>query len=98
MTTNLRGGQQVDRTVYRWPRARLVQMLGRLVVVLGLAWILATVLVAVFDQDGTAWFVGLAAVSLLVLAVAGAVFVRPPAVLELSDTGYRLHNLRGGGT
>ena len=40
----------------------------------------------------------LVVLSLVVLAVAGYLVAVPPAVLELSDQGYRIRNLRGGGT
>jgi hypothetical protein len=98
MATDIPGGQPADRTVYRWPRARLVRMLGRIVIGLGLGWILVTVLVVWLDLEGAAWFGAMAVVSLLTLAAAGVVFARPPVVLELTDSGYRLHNLRAGGT
>ena len=99
MTTDVRPDHpHGERVVYRWPRTRLVPLLGRLVIGLGVTWIVVTVLVAVLDVSGRTWYAAMAAVSLLMLGAGGVLFTRPPAVLELSSDGYRLHNLRGGGT
>ena len=56
--------------VYRWPRARLVAVLGRIVMVLGALWVVATIAVAAWDlSDG--WLLALGLVSLGVLAASG---------------------------
>jgi hypothetical protein len=83
--------------VYRWPRARLVAVLGRLVVALGALWVLTTIAVAAWDLSG-GFFVALGLVSLGVLAAAAVLFARPPTILELTDDGYRISGVRGGGT
>ena len=83
--------------VYRWPRARLVAVLGRIVMVLGALWVVATIAVAAWDlSDG--WLLALGLVSLGVLAASAVLFARPPAVLELTQEGYRVSGVRGGGT
>ena len=83
--------------VYRWPRARLVAVLGRIVMVLGALWVVATIAVAAWDlSDG--WLLALGLVSLGVLAASAVLFARPPAVLELTEEGYRVSGVRGGGT
>ena len=83
--------------VYRWPRARLVAVLGRLVVALGVLWVLVTIAVTAWDLSG-GWLLVLSLVSLGVLAAAAVLVARPPAVLELTDQGYRISNVRGAGT
>jgi hypothetical protein len=84
-----------DRIVYRWPREQLVRPLGFVVLFLGLLWLGGVVIVAV--TASLLVYAVLTAVSLLTLTLAALVLARPPAVLELSVDGYRLHNLRGGG-
>ncbi len=86
-----------DRVVYRWARQQLVRPLGVLVAVLGVLWLLLTILVTALGGSGRSWYLGLAALSLLALSLGAARFARPPAVIELSAEGYRLRNLRGGG-
>ena len=83
--------------VYRWPRARLVAVLGRIVMVLGALWVVATIAVAAWDLSG-GWLLALGLVSLGVLAASAVLFARPPAILELTEDGYRVSGVRGGGT
>src|SRR6476620_3477250 len=90
--------QHVHRWVYRWPRAHLVRTLGRLVVGLGALWLLVSVVVAVAGASGTVAYGALVVLTLVVLAIAGYLVAVPPAVLELTDEGYRIRNLRAAGT
>jgi hypothetical protein len=86
-----------DRTVYRWPRERLVGPLGFLVVGLGAGWVALAVVLALTGWHARTPYAVLAAVSLVALLLGGTLLVFPPAVLELSRDGYRLRHLRGGG-
>ena len=90
--------QSGHRWVYRWPRAHLVRTLGRLVVGLGALWLVVSVVVAVADASGAVAYGVLVVLSLVVLAIAGYLVAVPPAVLELSDQGYRIRNVRAAGT
>ncbi len=89
--------QSSDPVVYRWPRHRLIRPLGRLVLGLGLLWLFASVLAAATDAAGRGLYLGLGVASLLILALAAARFAVPPAVLELSEEGYRVFNVRARG-
>jgi hypothetical protein len=83
--------------VYRWPRARLTLMVGRIVFALGVCWLAVSVLV-VFVDASAAWFAAMGAVTVLVLAATAWLVLRPPVVLEVGPDGYRVRNVRGRGT
>ena len=86
------------KAVFRWPRVRLVMPLGFLMVGLGLVWLAAVVVLAVVGDGRARWaYAVLGVLTLLALAAAGLVLLRPPAVVVLDDAGYRIRNLRGGG-
>jgi hypothetical protein len=77
---------------YRWSRAYGLRIVGAVVVVLAVAWVIAAL------ASFATW-----SVALLVVAAAatlGCVFrllVVPPLLLEVSNEGYHVHHIRGGG-
>lgn len=87
-----------DMTTYRWSRAQVIRVVGLLVVLLGLLWLVVAA-VAALGGPGLGSMLRLVAAGLTVLGLAAAVWlvVRPPAVLQLSATGYRVFRLGGGG-
>ena len=91
-------GTAADVTTYRWSRAPVLRSVGLLAVVLGLGW-LAVAAVTAWRGQGPGPVLGLSAAGLTALGLAGAIWlvVRPPSVLELSPTGYRILHLRGAG-
>src|SRR3990170_2433333 len=88
-------------TVYRLARAHSVGVLGRFAVGTGLL-VVGAVLTASLTEDVP----DLAAGALLVAVTAGVALtfvaalrvLRPPVVLELTDSGYRMRVVRGAGT
>ena len=85
---------------YPLARAHTVSVLGRYAAVAGLL-VLVSVLVAVSTDDMPGWLLGcglvLLAGALVLTAIAAVRVLRPPLVLVLTDTGYRLRMLRGAG-
>ena len=89
-----------DVSTYRWSRAQVLRAVGLLAVLLGLMWLVVGA-VSAWAGAGAAvgsllWMVA-GGLTALGLAVAIWLVVRPPSVLELSPTGYRVLHLRGGG-
>ncbi|HLK95152.1 MAG TPA: hypothetical protein VK365_05375 [Nocardioidaceae bacterium] len=89
-----------DTSGYPLARAHLVSVLGRYAAATGLL-VLVSVLTALAADDLPGW---LLACGLLVLAgalaltaVAAVRVLRPPLLLALTGTGYRLRMLRGAG-
>jgi hypothetical protein len=88
-------------TVYRLARAHSVGVLGRFAVGTGLV-VVGAVLATTLTEDVP----DVAAGALLIVLAAGLALtfvaalrvLRPPVVLELTDTGYRLRVVRGSGT
>lgn len=87
-----------DVTTYRWSRAQVLRPVGLLAVLLGLLWLIVAV-VGEWRGEGAGSVLTLAAAGLTALSLVTAIWflVWPPRVLELSATGYRVVNLRGGG-
>jgi hypothetical protein len=85
---------------YPLARAHTVSVLGRYAAGTGLL-VLVSVVVAVSTDDMPGWLVAcgvvLLAGALGLTAVAALRVLRPPLVLVLTDTGYRLRMLRGAG-
>jgi hypothetical protein len=85
---------------YPLARAHTVSVLGRYAAVAGLL-VLVSVLVAVSTDDMPGWLVAcgllLLVAALALTAIAAVRVLRPPLVLVLTDTGYRLRMLRGAG-
>jgi len=77
---------------YRWSRAYGLRIVGIIIVILAVVWVLAAL-------------AGFASWAVLLLAVVGLaslgcvvrLVVLPPLLLEVSNEGYRLHHVRGGG-
>ncbi len=90
--------QRTDHVAYRWPRARLIRPLGVVLVLMGCTWIVVLGALGVAGHSHASGpYAVLIVGSLLVAFVAALLLARPPAVLELDSTGYRLRHLRGGG-
>lgn len=85
---------------YPLARAHTVSVLGRYAAVAG-SLVLVSVLVAVSIDDLPGWLVAsglvVLALALALTAIAAVRVLRPPPVLVLTDTGYRLRMLRGAG-
>jgi hypothetical protein len=86
-----------DITTYRWSRAQVLRSVGLGVVALGLMWLVIGAASAWRGEVGSVLSVPAAAVTGLGLGVAIWLVVRPPRVLALSPTGYRISHLRGCG-
>lgn len=79
-------------TTYRLGFAHVLRLLGPAVIGLGVAWLLLAAL------GGGGVLRGLLALLTVVVVVAALVLLlRPPAVLRLSDDGYRITWIRGSG-
>lgn len=77
---------------FRWSRAHGLRLIGVAFVLLALAWLVAAL------SGFAGW--ALVVLVLLALAVLGGLvrFVLvPPLLLEVTNEGYRLHHIRGGG-
>ncbi len=87
-----------DVTTYRWSRAQVLRVVGLLAALLGLLWLLVGAAGA-WGGQGAVTVLSLVAAGLTALGLAAGIWlvIRPPRVLELSDTGYRIVHLRGGG-
>lgn len=85
-------------TTYRWSRAQVLRPVGLLAVLLGLLWLIVGV-VGEWRGGAAGSLLSMAAAGLTALGLMTALWflVWPPRVLELSETGYRVVNLRGGG-
>ena len=89
-----------EQSVYPLARAHTVSVLGRYVAAAGVV-VVAVVLTAALTDDLPDWLAGVllvvVAVALALAAVAAARVLRRPALLLLSDTGYRVRVLRRAG-
>jgi hypothetical protein len=83
-------------STYRWSRAHVVRVLGMLAVVLGVLWLALGLVTAIGDLPP--WVGAVAAACTAAALIAGTwLMVRPPRLLELSPTGYRIRGVRGAG-
>jgi hypothetical protein len=80
-------------TSYRLDTAVVLRVVGALFVLVGLAWV-----VAVLTARGSSLIVALAAVTVALAGLSVLATIRPPRVLTLSDTGFRVFLVRGAGT
>jgi hypothetical protein len=77
---------------FRWSRAYGLRVVGGSMVVLAVVWLVAAL------SGFTTWsLVALLVTAMLVLGVLVRLLVVPPLLLEVSNDGYRLHHVRGGG-
>jgi hypothetical protein len=77
---------------FRWSRAYGLRLVGAAVVGLALVWVVAAV------AGFATWsLVLLLFIGLLVLALGVRFLVAPPVLLEVSNEGYRMRYVRGGG-
>jgi hypothetical protein len=79
-------------TTYRVDAAVVVRVVGSLFVVVGLAWVLV-----VLTTGRSAALVAVAVVTVFLAAGAVWASIRPPRVLTLSETGFRVSSVRGAG-
>jgi hypothetical protein len=80
-------------TTYRLDKAVVLRVLGPLLILIGALW-----LVVVLVDAGSTVVGVVAGLTVVIVAVAAVAFVRPPRVLELSETGFRVWLVRGTGT
>ncbi|MBA2559127.1 MAG: hypothetical protein H0V07_04440 [Propionibacteriales bacterium] len=85
-----------DVSTYRWSRAALLRLMGIAAFAMGGGWVAIGVLSAWRGMSPLVGGIG-AGLTAVVLLAACWFFVRPPRVLELTEDGYRVHHLRGGG-
>lgn len=79
-------------SVYRLSRAHAMCLVAPVIIALGAVWLVCT-LTGVIEDALAVLLSGTA----VVLAVASFFVLRPPRVLSLSDTGYRVGFVRGVG-
>jgi hypothetical protein len=86
----------VETSAYRWSRVHVIRVLGMLAVALGAVWLVLGLLTAIASL--APWVGGFAAAATAAGLITGAwLMVRPPRLLELSRTGYRIRGVRGAG-
>jgi hypothetical protein len=86
-------------TTYRVDAAVVVRLVGALFVLVGLVWVAVVLWVVVVLTAGRS--AALVVVALVTVTLAGAAvlaLMRPPRVLILTDTGFRVSLVRGAGT
>lgn len=83
-------------STYRWSRAHVGRIVGLFAVVLGVSWL---ILGAATASGSVAPKVAAVAAgcTAAVLVLSTWLLLRPPSLLELSETGYRIRRLRGAG-
>ena len=79
-------------STYRLGVAHLVRIAGTFVIGLGVLWVVATLLGVGGARPG-----GLALLTIGVLVGLALAFARPPRILSLDETGYRVRWVRGAG-
>ena len=79
-------------STYRLARAHVIRAAGPLSLVLGALWLLAALLDTSVPTRLT-----LSVVTVVVGAVCALLLLRPPAVLRLTSSGYRIALVRGAG-
>jgi len=81
---------------YRWPRPLIVRPFGVTLVWLGLGWVVGVLLAPALGLGSM--FVTVAGVVTVLIVLGGIYFVlRPPLVLALTPSAYRVHHVRGSG-
>ena len=79
-------------TAYRLSTAHVIRLVAPFELLLGLAWIAAA-----FVGPSRGWLLALVVLTVAIGLVGVAVFVQPPAVLTLTDDGYRIGLARNAG-
>jgi hypothetical protein len=83
-------------STYRWSRAAVLRLVGVAAVGLGLLWLALALVSGWLDGGAGATVAGIcAALTAAALVCACVLIARPPRVLQLSTTGYRIWHVRG---
>jgi hypothetical protein len=88
--------EREETSTYRWARVYVVRIVGLLAIALAVCWFALVFVTAIGSVPAWAGAAAAAGTAAVLLAGAG-VLMRPPVLMALTPSGYRIRRVRGAG-